>query len=205
MRTGPSPLQVRFAKNRIRWSRAILALTIFVVLFSRPPHYVAGTLKEVLELSGYLMLACATLWRIWCLVFIGGSKDNELATTGPYSVVRNPLYIAHFIAIVGFALSVGFPGVAMTLAILFGVLYPAVVVQEERRLVELFGPVYERYCSRVPRWFPQWSLYEEPQTVVVSIAKMRQGILDAMWYLWAFAFSELLEALRDHSVLPQLF
>ena len=34
---------------------------------------------------------------------------------------------------------------------------------------------------------------------------MRQGIIDAMWYLWAFAFVELIEVLGERRVLPQLF
>lgn len=194
-----------FATHRITWSRLIALATIFVSLFSAPPKYMNAWFLDVLELTGYALLCTATLWRVWCLTFIGGTKDGQLAMQGPYSIVRNPLYIGNFVGVVGFGLAMGLPALAVMLAVTFGVLYPAVVAQEEIRLARLFGPEYEQYCASVPRWLPRWSAYEEPATVVVVTAKVRQGLLDGMWYLWAFAFVELVEVLREHGVLPQLF
>jgi len=202
---GVSRLLTHFARNRIPWSRAILVLTVLAALFSAPPQYMNAWALDAMELTGYAMLASATLWRIWCLTFIGGTKDGQLAVSGPYSVARNPLYLGNFAGIVGFGFATGLPFLAITLAVAFGLLYPSVVAHEEERLVEIFGPDYERYCARVPRWIPRWSLYEEPEKVLVSTEKMRQGIIDAMWYLWAFAFVELIEVLREHNVLPHLF
>lgn len=198
-------MTVRFAHNRILWSRVILVATLFVAVFSRPPTYLPLWAFNVLELLGFALLAAAMLWRIWCLIFIGGSKDGELATTGPYSVVRNPLYLGSFLGIVGFGLAVGLPVLALFLGIAFGMLYPAVIWQEEERLRKLFGDPYERYCRDVPRWIPRWSLYREPDSVVVSPLRVRQGIFDGMWYLWAFAFTEMLEALHEYALLPYLF
>ena len=194
-----------FAHNRILWSRVGLVLTLFVAVFSAPPAYLDQWVRDVLELAGYVLLVAATLWRIWCLMFIGGSKDGQLAVQGPYSVVRNPLYIGSFIGIVGFGLAVGLPLLSAGLAVAFGTLYPAVVEQEERRLREIFGERFERYCERVPRWMPRWSLYDEPENIVVSTARVRHGMLDGMWYLWAFAFTELLGALHERGLVPYLF
>ncbi len=200
-----SRFRLHFANNRISWSRAILVVTIFVALFSSPPQYINGWILDGMELAGYSLLVIATLWRVWCLTFIGGTKDGQLAMTGPYSVVRNPLYIGSFVGIVGFGLAVELPMLAISLAMVFGVLYPAVVAQEELRLAKMFGTPYEAYCTEVPRWIPRWSQYQEPEFVQVSTAKIRQGFFDGMWYLWAFAFAELIEILRVHAALPQLF
>jgi hypothetical protein len=41
--------------------------------------------------------------------------------------------------------------------------------------------------------------------MTVSPKKIRQGILDAMWYLWAYAFVQLLDLLHQHAILPTLF
>ena len=202
---GLSRFQLHFAMHRIQWSRAILVLTVLFAAFSAPAKYMDAWLLDALELAGYAMLVAATLWRIWCLTFIGGTKDGILAATGPYSVVRNPLYVGNFIGIVGFGLALAMPMLAVALAMAFGILYPAVVAQEEERLCGLFGAAYESYCTSVPRWVPSWSHYQEPAQVLVSTAKVRQGIVDAMWFLWAFAFVELLEVLREHDILPQLF
>ena len=195
---------LHFAQNRIRWSRVILVLTLLVVVFNGPSRYLEHWVLDTIELVGYALLVAATLLRIWCLIFIGGSKDGELASQGPYSVVRNPLYIGSLFGIVGMGLAVGIPLLAAALAVVFGMLYPAVVKQEERRLLEIFGEPYRRYYERVPRWIPRWSQYCAPEIIVVSTPKVQQGILDGMWYLWAFAFTELLDILRHH-VLPHFF
>lgn len=198
-------LSRRFAHNRILWSRAILLATVFVAVFSAPPAYLSPWAFDVLELIGFTMLAAAMLWRVWCLVFIGGSKDGSLSLSGPYSVMRNPLYAGSFLGVVGFGLAVGLPVLALSLAAAFGFLYPAVVAQEEVRLRELFGEPFSRYCETVPRWIPRWSLYTEPESITVAPAKVRQGILDGMWYLWAFAFTEFLEVMHENGLIPYLF
>lgn len=201
----PGTVSKHFANNRIRWSRAILLLTLILAIFSDSPRYLSHFGLHILAIAGYVMLVAAALWRVWCLLFIGGTKDRQLAVQGPFSVVRNPLYIGNFLGIVGFGLALGLPLLAAGLAVLFWMLYPAVVAQEERRLLEIFGESYAQYHDRVPRWAPSWSLYEAPQTIEVPVEKVRQGILDRMWYLWAFAFAEMLGILRENHLVPAHF
>jgi protein-S-isoprenylcysteine O-methyltransferase Ste14 len=205
MNTAAPSLFKRFAHQRILWSRGIMVVTLFVAIFSAPPAYLSSWMQDAFELTGYVMLCTATLWRVWCLVFIGGTKDAHLSAIGPYSVVRNPLYVGNFFGIVGFGLALGLPLLALCLAIAFGVLYPAVVEQEEERLRGLFGKAFEDYCSVVPRWIPRWSLYRETELLQVMPSKVRQGILDAIWYLWAFAFIEVLEVAHEHALWRLLF
>jgi protein-S-isoprenylcysteine O-methyltransferase Ste14 len=162
-------------------------------------------MTELSEMLGFALLAAATLWRIWCALFIAGTKNGELATSGPYSVVRNPLYLGNLAGAIGFGIAVEQPYVALALALAFVLFYPAVVAQEEARLSEIFGERYREYCARVPRWIPDWSLYQEPAAVTVSPRHMRGAILDAMWFLWAFALWEFIEELHSLKLLPTLF
>ena len=194
-----------FAGNRIQWSRAILALALVYVLFGAPPAFLEGWPGEALRLAGYALMVAGSLWRVWCLTFIGGTKDGVLTTTGPYSIVRNPLYVGSFLGVIGFGLAVRLPLLPVVLLVMFAALYPAVVANEEKRLVELFGDTYRRYRDATPCWFPRWSLYTEPESIPVSPKKVRQGILDAMWYLWAYAFVQLLDLLHRHGIVPVLF
>jgi len=194
-----------FASHRIAWSRAIVAGALLFVLLGSPPKVLLGWPAELSELLGYALLVAATLWRIWCLVFIGGTKDGELATSGPYSVVRNPLYAGNFLGATGFGFAVEQPYLALALALLFFALYPRVVAKEEARLTEKFGEHYRSYCTRVPRWVPDWSLYKEPEIVFASPRHIRRGILDAMWFLWAFALWEFIETMHDTGLLPTFF
>ena len=195
----------RFATHRIAWSRAVALAVLFVVVFSAPSATLPAWLTELAEMLGYLLLAGAALWRIWCALFIAGSKNGELAASGPYSIVRNPLYLGNFAGAVGFGFAVQQPWLAIALGVAFAVSYPAVVAQEEARLAQLFGERYREYCARVPRWIPDWTLYQEPATITVSPRHVRGAIFDAMWFLWAFALWEFVEELHKLHLLPTFF
>jgi hypothetical protein len=80
-----------------------------------------------------------------------------------------------------------------------------VVAQEETNLERIFGERYREYCARVPRWLPEWSLYREPALVTLAPKHVRKAILDAMWFLWAFALWEFVEELHKLKILPTLF
>ena len=94
---------------------------------------------------------------------------------------------------------------AAALAAAFALFYPAVVAQEEARLAQFFGERYREYCARVPRWIPNRSLYHEPAQLAVSPRHVRSAIFDAMWFLWAFALWEFVEALHTLGLIPTLF
>ena len=194
-----------FANHRIAWSRVAIVTALLVVIFGSPakgPHTLPAELGELL---GFALLVAAALWRIWCHLFIAGSKNAELATAGPYSVVRNPLYVGNLLGALGFGFAVHMPLLALALALAFALFYPAVVAQEEARLAQIFGERYREYCARVPRWIPDCSLYQEPGTVAVSPHRIRGAIFDAMWFLWAFALWEFIEELHEVNLLPTLF
>jgi protein-S-isoprenylcysteine O-methyltransferase Ste14 len=194
-----------FATHRIAWSRAVAIVVILLVLFSAPPASLPAWAAELAEMLGYLLLAGAALWRIWCALFIAGNKNGELATSGPYSIVRNPLYLGNFAGVVGFGFAVEQPWLAVALAAAFAVFYPAVVAREESRLAQIFGERYREYCARVPRWIPDWARYQESATLLVSPRHVRGAIFDAMWFLWAFALWEFIEELHKLQLLPTFF
>ena len=202
-----SALARHFASHRIAWSRVAIGLVLAVVLFSAPGRLL-GTpdwLNWASEMLGYVLLVLATLWRIWCALFIAGAKNGELATDGPYSAVRNPLYIGNFLGLVGVGFAVQQPVLGVAIGAAFALSYPAVIAQEEQNLARIFGERYREYCARVPRWVPDWSLYREPDTLPVAPRYVRKAILDAMWFLWAFALWKLIDQLHNLDLLPTFF
>lgn len=194
-----------FAHHRIAWSRAAIILVLLLVVFHSPAAGQHTLAAELGELLGFALLVAATLWRIWCALFIAGSKNAELATSGPYSVVRNPLYLGNLLGAIGFGFAVQLPLLALFIALVFALFYPSVVANEERTLAARFGQRYDGYCARVPRWIPDWSLYQEAATVIVSPRRVRGAIFDAMWFLWAFALWEFVEELHAVNLLPTFF
>jgi protein-S-isoprenylcysteine O-methyltransferase Ste14 len=185
--------------SRIFLSRLVVVLLLAYVLASQPPKYIPRWAIEGGEILGLLLLSAAAFGRLWCLVFIAGRKNDEVVVDGPYSVVRNPLYVFSFLGAVGFGLTVENPVLAVVLAIAFCAYYAVIVRREERYLAGRFGAAYQRYFDRTPRWIPRPSLYSERGTVPVITAKMRSGLLDAMWFIWAFMLWEILEVVRPAS------
>src|SRR5690242_6764250 len=55
---------------------------------STAPH-----LHTLIERVGLLLILVCIMGLTWCTLYIGGHKKRELVTSGPYSVVRNPLYV----------------------------------------------------------------------------------------------------------------
>jgi hypothetical protein len=105
---------------------------------------------------------------------VGGRKDRVLATEGPYSMTRNPLYVGSFFL----ALSCG--AFLHSLVFLAGVtmlcvLYArGVVAVEEGMLGRIFPEQYPAYLRRTPRFFPRLSLHHAPATVTVDTAALRR-------------------------------
>jgi len=180
-------------RHRIFWSRLLGIVVVACVLLGYPPRILAPWILDMGELMGLVLLTAAAFGRIWCLVFIAGKKNDILVTDGPYSITRNPLYVFSFLGAIGFGLAVENPLLAGLLAVLFGIYYPYVVRKEEGLLASVFGATFQEYAARTPCWFPNLSLYKEPTTITVSPVKIREGILDAMWFIWAAFFWEILE------------
>lgn len=117
--------------HRMLWSRLSAVALIAGALLLKPPAAIPPWLLEVGELVGLVLLAVACCGRIWSLVFVIGKKNAQLVTEGPYSAVRNPLYVFSFIGAVGFGLAAGNPTLALVVAALFAAYYRGVVRHEE--------------------------------------------------------------------------
>jgi len=89
-------------------------------------------------------------------------KAAVLNTTGPYSVVRHPLYLANYLIGLGLSLfsRTWFLPLIVSLAVL--VYYERIAAREEAFLEERFGETFRRWATRVPALMPQVRSYEPP-------------------------------------------
>lgn len=110
-----------------------------------------------------LMLAGGTLVLTCVAVFIFRGKGTpaifdpptEFVATGPYTYVRNPMYIGGFILLVGFGLYNGSISILILSLLLLGLIHLFVVYVEEPILKKQFGKSYADYKMRVSRWLPR--------------------------------------------------
>ncbi|HEY8191377.1 MAG TPA: methyltransferase [Alphaproteobacteria bacterium] len=118
----------------------------------------------ILSLSG-LALRAATVG------FIPGSTSGRntkaqradvLNTSGLYSIVRNPLYLANFIIILGLLLSLKVWWLVLLLSLTFLVYMERIILAEESYLREKFGQAYADWCAVTPAILPRFNLWRTP-------------------------------------------
>jgi len=185
--------------NRIILTRGI-GLLILVLYFESRSYWDANGVElfaYVLYAIGLILVGIGSLGRMWCSLYIAGYKDQKLIDVGPYSIVRNPLYVFSFIGAVGVGLATETLTFPLLVAILFLFYYPVVIKREERKLEELFGQEYEKYKERVPSVIPNFSSFYEPERYEVNPRVFRKHMFSALWFIWIVGILELLEALKD--------
>lgn len=84
---------------------------------------------------------------------ISGPPPERLVTSGIYSVTRNPMYTGHVIFLSGLAISTSSP---FAFAIAIGIVpwFGRRIVDDEKKMRELFGSDYDDYAAKVGRWGP---------------------------------------------------
>jgi protein-S-isoprenylcysteine O-methyltransferase Ste14 len=80
-------------------------------------------------------------------------KNQKLATSGPYSFTRNPLYLGTLITAMGLAMSGNSVGLGAFFAAIFVLVYLPAIELEEQHLLEIL-PDYAEYAARVPLLVP---------------------------------------------------
>ena len=79
---------------------------------------------------------------------------QRLVVSGPYSVVRNPMYAAASLYFIGLAI-LSDAGILLGYAAFMMTAYwVGVVFLEEPALARRFGVAFQEYCRRTPRWLP---------------------------------------------------
>lgn len=127
-----------------RQALAFVLITLFA-LVSEPTAAVVA--------AGAALILPGTLLRLYASGFI--TKNEQLATHGPYALVRHPLYTGNLLIIGGFAIA---SGVAWTVAVavwFFWFYYPPAIEYEDRKLRGLFGAQWERWSAEVPALIPR--------------------------------------------------
>ncbi|MBC8010284.1 MAG: isoprenylcysteine carboxylmethyltransferase family protein [Burkholderiales bacterium] len=127
------------------------------------------------------------LGRIWCALYIAGRKNAELCQDGPYSLVRNPLYVFSFVGALGVALATQRPLLVPIVAALFVAYYHIVIRAEETRLAALFPAAYPAYRREVPRALPRLTGYRSRERLTLDPADVARAMREVVWFAAAFA------------------
>jgi len=108
-------------------------------------------------------------------------KDRELATSGPYAYLRNPLYLGTLLIGIGVTIAGGKNGWLLIFLTYFIVVYHLTIAIEQNRLSQLFGPAYSEYASRVPSFIPRLMPYKPSQNTVRYGFRFRRYCHNKEW------------------------
>jgi protein-S-isoprenylcysteine O-methyltransferase Ste14 len=145
--------------------RALLAFLALpgLVAFAAPPLLIwPEPLHATFRTSGLAVLALGTVLLLWCVrdFYVAGSgtlapwdPPRHLVVFGLYRFSRNPMYVAVFLVLLGWAIGFRSPLLsAYALAVLVA-FHLRVVFGEEPWLAKTHGEAWTQYVSEVPRWF----------------------------------------------------
>ena len=112
--------------------------------------------------TGVALTIVGELIRLWGVHHIGAisrtrsERLGPLVASGPFALLRNPLYVGNIALWVGFALAARLVWLAPVILVLLALEYHAIVRWEETLLESRLGQAYRDYAARVPRWMPSF-------------------------------------------------
>jgi protein-S-isoprenylcysteine O-methyltransferase Ste14 len=119
-----------------------------------------------LIVAGVVVTMLGEALRMWGVHHIGvisrtrSDRLGPLIASGPFAILRNPLYVGNIALWVGFALTARLVWLAPVILVLLGLEYHAIVRWEEQLLESRLGDAYRAYAARVPRWLPTFNRRE---------------------------------------------
>jgi len=180
-----------------------LALAILAIPASRAPAALVG--------AGSLLVALGEAIRLWGVRHIGSvsrtrsDRLGPLIASGPFALVRNPLYLGNVALWAGFAVSAGLPWLAPVFVAILAFEYHAIVRWEERLLEKRLGEPYRAYAAQVPRWLPNIfhgggpaERNDEKPSVALTVFSWRETFNSERGTLVAIAVGYMLLWIKAH-------
>lgn len=130
----------------------VAALTLGALL-EIPPLPIKKSLAFVIFLILIIIYAGLLSWSAFAL--ISAKKEKKLATMGPYSLFRHPMY-AGIILLVNPALAVLLRSwVLLEACVLVYFIWKHFAQKEEKQLLKTFGNEYKEYAQKTGCLFPR--------------------------------------------------
>jgi protein-S-isoprenylcysteine O-methyltransferase Ste14 len=195
-------------KKRVKIDSALLSSIIIITgflfafrnLYSHNPF-----LDDALDFIGFIVLLTGILLRMSARGHKKAHSRNseKFVMTGPYTFVRNPMYLGSFLMGAGFILMV-WPWWSLPIfAGLFYARFNKQIIKEEKYLSKLAGEKYDRYCKRIHRFFP--SVRHLPQARLRKVINLKEAFSTTERRgLWGWTLvAVLLESLQEQIIFEQ--
>ena len=151
-------------------AKAIFYGTAFLLIwawiasrFRAVDQYFPHLLPAWSGIPGVILVCLGAILALWCLgAFVYGGRGTaapfdpprQFVASGPYRLVRNPMYIGGCVMLAGFGLCERSIGILLFSLIWLLLAHAYVVFFEEPGLEKRFGESYLAYKKSVRRWIP---------------------------------------------------
>ena len=200
---------VRDGDRLFRW-RSYLPLVFVPVVIagvatSAPPFSTVAA-ERVWELASVAIALAGLGLRVWA---VGSAppgtserstvnpRASQLRTTGPYSLMRHPLYVANGMMALGLSLFPGIWYLPVILVLATLLYYERIAVREEAFLADRFGGDFDAWSARVSACRPSLSTYRR-SAIPYSWKKVLRHEFHGLLVIGAgaFVFDAMQETLR---------
>jgi protein-S-isoprenylcysteine O-methyltransferase Ste14 len=141
--------------------RTLVPLPLAAAILLAPEGVANGS--AALRIAGLGLVAAGEGLRLWAVRHIGvvsrtrSDRLGPLVTTGPFALMRNPLYLGNIMLWSGLAVAARLLWLAPLIALVLAAEYHFIVRWEEQLLEQRQGDRYREYAGRVARWVPRSS------------------------------------------------
>ncbi len=154
--------------NYLRKQRTLALKLVFPIIIienilnGKKPHELGIPDISIMAVIGLIFVLSGVFIRFWAR---GHFTKGRLFTTGPYALVRHPLYLGSFLVVCGVLFQLN--GWLFNWGVIipsFVVFYGAAIIYEERSLEKKFGKQWQLYKAKTPAIIPSlqnWLLPRE--------------------------------------------
>ncbi len=119
-----------------------------------------------------------------------GQRAEVLNTTGLYSLVRNPLYLGNFVAIIGVVMAMSVWWYVAIASLAYWLYIERVIAAEEHYLARKFGDDYAAWVARTPAFLPKLTGWRAPDAPFSARTVLRREYNGLMAVATAFLVQE---------------
>ncbi|UVK42641.1 isoprenylcysteine carboxylmethyltransferase family protein [Mesorhizobium sp. AR07] len=188
-------------RKRLIFVRVAAVLAVLLLFLAKPALSEGSQGHDTLEFLGFCLVVVCVVGRLWSILYVGGKKNEELVSTGPFSTTQNPLYFFSTVGAVGIGLIYGSVLAAMALGVASFFIFRVTARKEAEFLLGKFGPAYLAYIKSTPRFWPNPLLYHDQDEQQFSTRALKRTFFDGLYFLAVFPIIELIEHFRATGLL----
>ena len=192
-------------RKRLIFVQAAAVLAVLLLVLTKPALSEGSDGHETLEFFGFCLVLVCVAGRLWSILYVGGKKNEELVSSGPFSTTQNPLYFFSTVGAVGVGLLYGSLTAAVALGLASFFIFRVTARKEAEFLLGKFGPSYLAYIKSTPRFWPNPLLYRDHDQLQFSTRALKRTFFDGLYFLAIFPVIELIEHFRASGLLFPAF